>query len=84
MKKLWTASVSVDFQMAIWAESEAEAMRVAKENATEEHDNLDPRWDICVSGMAPPRYLDDSYAYGDDEQRLTVGEIKAMAKKGGA
>lgn len=78
MKKLWTASVSVDFEMAIWAESKEEAMRIAKENATEEHDNLDPHWDIAVSDTSPPKYLDDSFPYGDDDRNLSVGEIKAM------
>ncbi len=76
MKKLWTAHVSVNFEMAIVAESHEEAIAIAKQNASDEHNNLSPRWYIDVHHVPPPVELDDSIPYGSDDDQ-TVAEIKA-------
>lgn len=79
-KKLWTGSVMVDFEMAIYAETEEEALKIAKRSAWEELRNLDTGdASITVSHYAPPGYLDDALPWGEfgDDRERTVGEIKA-------
>ncbi len=77
MKKLWTGNVSIDFEMAIYAETEQEALRLAKKHAREELENLDGL-DITVAPGAPSSDLDDALPWGDfgSGHEQTVGELK--------
>lgn len=79
-KKLWTGHVTVELEMAIFAETEAEALKLAKKHAWEEISNLDTGdAHITVSPYAPPSDLDDALPWGDfgGERERTVGELKA-------
>lgn len=78
MKKLWTADVTINFEMPIYAESLEEALKIAKKNAREEFENHG-EFDVGIMDMAPSGEFNDSYPYGspaDDEGDLTVGELK--------
>jgi hypothetical protein len=80
VKKLWTGKVSLDFEMAVYAESEEEALRAARKGAQEEimnhyaYDSL-----VTVSPYAPPSFLDGTLPWGDfeGEPERDVATLKA-------
>lgn len=77
-KKLWTADVCISFEMAIYAETEDEARKLARKHAPEELDNIGNDFDISVSDTPPPADLNDALPWGDfgSGHERTVGELK--------
>lgn len=77
-KKLWTGSVSIDFDMAIWAETKEEAFKLAKDHALDEFFTLSDSFAVSVSDSPPPADLDDAIPWGDfgGEKERTVAELK--------
>lgn len=78
-KKLWTGSVSIDFEMAIWAETKEEALKLAKDNALDEFETLHDGFDVSVSDSPPGGDLDDAIPWGifDGEKERTVAQLKS-------
>ncbi len=79
-KKLWTADVAISFEMAIWAETEDEARKLAKKHAPEELENIGGAgdFDIGISDTPPGPDLNDALPWGDfgGEREKTVGALK--------
>ena len=78
MKKLWTANVTVEFEMAIYADTVEEARRLAKRHAPEELENIADGFDIDVSATPPPPDLNGCLPWGDfgSEGERTVAQLK--------
>jgi len=78
-KKLWTANVTCDFEMAIYAETLDEALKIAKRHAPEELDNIGDVFDVVIMDMVPPPDLNYALPWGDfgSEPERTVRELKA-------
>jgi hypothetical protein len=73
-KKLWTVTVSTEFEMAVLAETQEEALRHAKKNSSDELTYCE--LDYHVSTQAPPADLDDTFPYGECSTDRTVGDWK--------
>ncbi len=79
MKKLWVGYVSIEFEMAIYAETKEEALKLAKKHTPEEVESLSGHdYSVHISDHAPSVALDDSLPWGDfgSEKERTVGDLK--------